>query len=420
MPNWSGGILTTRGQSLQAKVEAGTCKLTLTKMKLGSGTLGAGQDIKALTDLIAPEKIVAISGVSASGNVTTVTGAITNAGLATGFSVRELGLFATDPDLGEILYSITIDSTPDYLPAEGGSVVVTEEFDYHIVLDNAASVTATINPSGMVTVSVLQDYIAAHNVAENAHSLMMQFWQPGYNYAVGDCIRPKIHGSYKYMECTVGGQSGTVEPTWGDVGSTVTDGTVTWIVCDIKNKHGKKKFTSSDTFTVPLHVTKIYVSGCGGGGGGGGGTATNGGSGGGGAACVYKSPYTVTPGQQIAITIGAAGDKGNNGANGAAGGTTSVGTLCTMVGGGGGSATGSSMGASGGFGGQVGEDAIYGTSTLFNGGSGGSSLFGVGGARRNSSGPVGVGYGAGGGGGAGGATNYAGGAGAPGFVLIEW
>jgi hypothetical protein len=161
MPNWSGGILTTKGQALQAKVDAGQTLLTLTKMKIGSGVLPSGQSLQSLNDLVVPEMNVPISAVSAEGNISTITGVITNAGLINGFNVRELGVFAQDPTLGEILYSITTDSAPDYLPPEGGAVTVSSEFNYHITVSNAANVTATLNPSGLVTVSILQQHKTA-------------------------------------------------------------------------------------------------------------------------------------------------------------------------------------------------------------------------------------------------------------------
>lgn len=59
-------------------------------------------------------------------------------------------------------------------------------------------------------------------------------WQADHTYAVGEICTPSAIGDYRQMECTVGGQSGTTEPTWGEVGSAVTDGGVTWIVRDMR------------------------------------------------------------------------------------------------------------------------------------------------------------------------------------------
>lgn len=188
-----------------------------------------------------------------------------------------------------------------------------------------------------------------------------------------------------------------------------------------KSAKGVQRFTANGSFTVPDGVTTIYVTGAAGGGGGGGGYSTSfAGSGGGGGAFALRQPYTVTPGQVLAITIGGGGSPGVIGGGGGAGGSTSVGALLTMTGGAGGSpGNASNAGNGAGFGGYgvsvastggVGSDG-FGT----NPGSGGGSL-GFGGEARQSTGTIGTM----GGGGAGGYINSAGGAGAPGIVIIEW
>lgn len=59
-------------------------------------------------------------------------------------------------------------------------------------------------------------------------------WQASTAYSVGDIVYSENLSSYKYAKCTVAGTSNTTEPTWPAIGSTVTDGTVTWIVADIR------------------------------------------------------------------------------------------------------------------------------------------------------------------------------------------
>jgi hypothetical protein len=100
-------------------------------------------------------------------------------------------------------------------------------------VSNAASITATINQNGLVTASILEN----HNKDPLAHNLLaaLHLWQPTHAYAVGDICYSSTGASYKYFECTVAGTSGATEPTWGAVGSTVTDGSAHWAVRDIKN-----------------------------------------------------------------------------------------------------------------------------------------------------------------------------------------
>lgn len=158
MPNWSGTVLTGKGRALQAKVEAGAT-MQFTKLKIGDGILTAGQDIDSLNDLIGPKKNVGISGLTPLENgVCKIAAVVTNEGLATGFYVRELGVFAQDPDAGEILYAYSNDGAPDFLPAAGGSVAVAEELVIHMAFTNAANITAVISLDGLVTARQMADH----------------------------------------------------------------------------------------------------------------------------------------------------------------------------------------------------------------------------------------------------------------------
>jgi hypothetical protein len=199
------------------------------------------------------------------------------------------------------------------------------------------------------------------------------------------------------------------------------DGTDFVALMPLDLPHGKQRFTSGGTFTVPLGVTTVWVSGCGPGGGGGGGNAgTNGGGGGGGGACTMGEAVSVTPGDAITVTIGTGGGGGASGGNGSAGSAaTTFGGLLSLAAGAAGAFAGT--GGAGGTGGGTGG-AGYGQSGTDNsfGGSGGGGLFGTGGAGGTNvtvAGRAGSGYGAGGGGGGNGG---AGGAGSSGFLLVEW
>lgn len=209
-----------------------------------------------------------------------------------------------------------------------------------------------------------------------------------------------------------------------------------------------QKLTASGSFTVPAGVTTLYISGCAGGGGGGGaggsrvGGDASGGGGGGAGQAIFKTPFNVTPGQVINITIGAYGFSGgggainSNGYDGGTGGNTVIGTLVTLLGGGGGRmgkggvVVGGSDGGvgfpSGASGGGSGGTGTGGTGTG-GGGAGGNTIFGGAGsgALNGNIGQSAFMYGGGGSGGAAAnsAPNYVGGAGgngAPGIVTFEW
>lgn len=211
---------------------------------------------------------------------------------------------------------------------------------------------------------------------------------------------------------------------------------------------GIVRFTSNGSFTVPPGVWTIHASGCAGGGGGSSAIGYNTGaiySGGGGGAgqSIMRQAYGVTPGQVIAITIGAGGSGGAGAAvnaagnTGLAGGNTVVGALVTLTGGGGSSAATGSQPGLGGSGypnggtGSGGSGTTNGTQGfLFPSGAGASSPYGGGGPAvsgffSGSAGISGNGYGSGGSGSSCPSSGNifasgAGGNGAPGLVIIEF
>lgn len=212
--------------------------------------------------------------------------------------------------------------------------------------------------------------------------------------------------------------------------SIMSDGVSIWRVLSMTAGQGMQVFSGAGTFTVPSGVFRIFCRAWGAGGGGGG--ANNGAAAGGAGGGYSEGWFAVTPGQSIAVTIGAGGSAGTGApTNGGNGGTTSIGSLLSATGGLGGS--GASGGGSAvvntgygtGTGGQLNLNGNPANSGLDVGGtllgSAGGGTFGVSmvGAYTASTGNTSA-FPGGGGGGAGGAVASAGSVGAAGLVLIYW
>lgn len=214
---------------------------------------------------------------------------------------------------------------------------------------------------------------------------------------------------------------------------------------------GFELLTSSGNWVCPENVTQVIYGAIGGGGGGAAANGVNqGGPGGGGGGAIY-GVQSVTPGASYAYTIGAAGAGGVVGVssgNGANGGDTTIFSRTASGGARGDSGTGTggaggngdvagakggnrdagslnTPGTGGGAPGALGGAAIAGApSNNSLGGQGGGLLGGRGGRTGDGvsigAGGAGGNYGAGGGGGVydGVSTSYAGGAGAPGCILL--
>lgn len=216
MSQWAGGVLTAAGRVLQAKVESGTT-LTLTKIKLGDGTETMSA-VDNLTDLVSPKAVLGISSATSDGDVATITGVMSASLLQAGFYCREWGLFAQDPDTGEILYMITIDSQPEWLPASTQAAQVSATYAMNIAVANATNIEVNIDPAGLVDVEMLNSILG---VADRSTA-----------YNVGDMASMPGLPAEHYLYCVTAGTTGATTPVIGTVtdGDLIADGTVVWRV----------------------------------------------------------------------------------------------------------------------------------------------------------------------------------------------
>lgn len=160
MSNWGKPVLTKQGLKLQAKVDAGNA-MQLTKCRLGSGMIGSGQQLENLTELVAPVQTLPIASVTYSddSHACIISAVTDNSAVTTGYYLREFGIYAKDPDDGEILYAVASDSEPDFIPAKGTSTVISQEIGVALTFANAANVTAAVNTSATATISYVNTYV---------------------------------------------------------------------------------------------------------------------------------------------------------------------------------------------------------------------------------------------------------------------
>lgn len=167
MAEWSNATMTDVGAALQAKVNAGKTKLTFTKIKVGSGVNATNP--LALTDVISSKWETTNFVVKLEGKIVSVDTVITNTGIHEAFRMSEIGLFAQDPDKGEILYAYLTDPEPDRMPAESGSVVVSQELTIGMVFSNTGNVSLTVNMGALVTREQLAEAVKQHNTDISPH-----------------------------------------------------------------------------------------------------------------------------------------------------------------------------------------------------------------------------------------------------------
>ena len=231
MAQFPGITLTNAGLNMITESQASSTALIFTGLKMGDGTLTTGEDVKVLTAvksalLTVPPESHTNSG---SGQVR-LRFVISNGTLETGFFARELGIYAKVGASGtEQLYGYTnAGNLTDYIP-DKNTPIDEQIIDIYLVVGNASSV-AIVSDGSIIYVSKAE--FDDHKAATDAHANLLNLRKNSTAYVVGDCKRSATMESWKYAECIVAGTTAATEPTWGDVGSTVTDGGVAWIVRD--------------------------------------------------------------------------------------------------------------------------------------------------------------------------------------------
>lgn len=147
MSAFGGIFLTNRGRNLQVKAQTGK-PLKFTRVGIGDGSLN-GSLIIDLIGLKNEKKSLPITKLKSNPDGQAVIGTtISNQDIASGFYFREIGLFAIDPDIGEILYCYgNAGTTAEYIPAGGGSDIIEKTMDIITIIGNAQNVSAVINQS---------------------------------------------------------------------------------------------------------------------------------------------------------------------------------------------------------------------------------------------------------------------------------
>lgn len=159
--------LTNKGIALQAKAQAGS-ELRYTRFVIGDGRL-SGQLLPTMTNVISSKKTVPVTKLKMrSPNEAIVGFTLSNQDVTSGFYFRELGLYAMDPDEGEILYLYAnAGETADYIPPAGSDDVIQKSFDTLAFVGQAQNVTANIDHSLVyVTHPELNEAIAGLSIAD--------------------------------------------------------------------------------------------------------------------------------------------------------------------------------------------------------------------------------------------------------------
>lgn len=162
--------ITAAGLQMLANALAGS-SITFTKIVLGSGfTDQQARNVEALVQPVVELEILKLQTTAEPGTAVVGT-AFSNVGLSNDFYYRELGVYATSPELGEVLYSYAnAGDNAELIPAVdvGGDNLVEKTIDAIVIVGNAENVTAYINTDAFATVQQVEVALTAALAAQTA------------------------------------------------------------------------------------------------------------------------------------------------------------------------------------------------------------------------------------------------------------
>ena len=168
MASWSNATVTEKGYALQAKLLS-TDALVITRVVSGSGRVTAGQLINQ-TAVREEKQTLSVEALSYddNGNAIIKT-SLNNKNLSSGYSCNQIGIYASDPDEGEILYAIAQESTT------GEDIPSIEEqphgyycsWVFTLTFSNSSNISVTIDPANALTKEAADEAYADKNHSHN-------------------------------------------------------------------------------------------------------------------------------------------------------------------------------------------------------------------------------------------------------------
>lgn len=152
--------ITNKGQALMAKLIAGKTTVEFTKVSSSTNVYTEAQ-ILALTSLANIKQTVKISKITRTNNVAVqIEAAMENSNLTSGYNMNSIGLYAKDPDEGEILYAVASVATTDkgaYMPPFNGLSVSGAFLKLTTTVSNSNNVSLTVDQAATATVGDIVD-----------------------------------------------------------------------------------------------------------------------------------------------------------------------------------------------------------------------------------------------------------------------
>lgn len=151
---------TDKGDALLAKLAEGNT-LEITRAQSGSGKVDVSL-LKQQTAVATPQQTVTIQPVAyPEAKKCKLPITIRNDGLTSSYTATQIGVFANDPDEGEILFFLAqTDGVGTNIVGEALQPGYSADFNFSVEFGNADGVSVTVDPSNSVTQDGMENYVS--------------------------------------------------------------------------------------------------------------------------------------------------------------------------------------------------------------------------------------------------------------------
>lgn len=157
---WANAVITDKGLALQAKLIAGNT-LNITRAVTAAGYVTPGL-LQKQTDVTSPMQDLKSRPITyPEPGKCALTLTLTNEEVEIGYTAMQVGIYATDPDEGEILYFIAQAeaNTGTIVPSKTEMGNYNAEWTFYFQYGQADGVTVTVDPANAVSRAEMESFI---------------------------------------------------------------------------------------------------------------------------------------------------------------------------------------------------------------------------------------------------------------------
>ena len=163
---WDNTVITNAGVELIKNTMSGET-IVITAVKSGTGKVSVDVLAKQ-TEVVDEKQNGTIQSIKNKGNAISVSVLFENSGLAKGYTMNQIGIYAKTSDQTEILFAISQDNAGKEIPSESSMPYYSLVSNFNFSFSNDLSITSAVEPLGYVTLEAFEEH---KNDTSNPHKV---------------------------------------------------------------------------------------------------------------------------------------------------------------------------------------------------------------------------------------------------------